>query len=111
MEIYETHCCGLRELHHINEGSNEDIVERAYECIFEYMEDFAFFVFTDEVSEGNGTSLAKFIVENNLGRITKSRSRVNPNTGHTIKIWVWEIKHDNLKKWRKKNNKNQDNTC
>ncbi len=99
MDISETTCCGLRELSSLDGGTNQDMVLKASNYIFGEMEDFAFFVFTDQVSEGNGTSLAKFIVENNLGRITKSRSKVNPNTGNTIKVWVWEIKHGNLKKW------------
>lgn len=54
-----------------------------------------------------GQTFAKFIIDNNLGAVSESVSRVNrcnhPN--HTVKVWVWCPSIKNLNAWWIKNKK------
>lgn len=63
-------------------------------------------VFSDVVGKASaGTALAKHILDKNLGTITASRIKVNPNTGNRIRVWVWELNVPNLEKWLNKHAK------
>jgi|SRR5690606_4900236 len=49
-----------------------------------------------------GTVLAAYIKEEQLGTIVTTKSRRNPNTGHSIRIWIWSINWPNLCRFAKK---------
>lgn len=56
----------------------------------------AMIIFSDNVDNGNGESLARFIEKKNLGQITESGQCVNPNSRNTIQAWIWTINWPNL---------------
>ena len=96
-------CCGVTELQNLNEKPKETIKELFYhtkETIdnnktlpkIEQQNPTknlgAFILFTDRISFKRGTKLTKYIKEKNIGKITETPPRKNPNTGKKIKIWI-----------------------
>lgn len=100
--VEEMNCCGLRELHHIGQdwGPKQTILTF---CEDRFNDDEGitrpFVIFTDVASRSAGKRLHKFILENRLGEVTKSKTRVNGNTDHKIIMWTWSVNHTALKKW------------
>lgn len=45
-----------------------------------------------------GKQFAKYILKNKLGKLTCSSRAVNPNSRHTITVWVWTFDAKRLKK-------------
>lgn len=58
-----------------------------------------FIVFSDAIANRNGAKLAKFIENNKLGKVIKSSVKANPNTGHKIRVLVWEVDRLATLKW------------
>jgi len=56
-------------------------------------------MFTDAIINGNGMRLAKYIRKHGLGTIVETTHRKNPNSGNTMKVWLWGINHKRLKEW------------
>lgn len=67
-------------------------------------------IFSDNVDNGNGEKLAKFIVNNKLGIISETTPFKNPNNNHTIKGWIWTIDKKALATWFKAEPTNADYT-
>lgn len=61
-------------------------LKRRYQYVFPAM-----YVFSDAVNYGNGARLAKFIQDNNLGKVIESDECMNHNSGHQIKTWIWQV--------------------
>lgn len=91
-------CCGLSELADI--ADNQDNPKQTIKevCRDMYGEDSksAFLVFSDIKKKIAGKNLARYIIKNNLGRITKSPSAINTNSGNSLTIWTWTINKRNL---------------
>lgn len=73
-----------------------------------YFADAAFYIFSDVVGQRNytnngGETLAKFITDNNLGKVWETERRTNPNSSHEIVVWVWAPDHAALWKWGQEN--------
>lgn len=113
MQIETTRCCGIDEIANIkyNRNNNEEILFNL--CKNRYSEDdggdcaFYFFSDTDEEIEHDksfefGLSLKKYIRDNKLGIVTQSTKRINPNTDHTLIMWVWAVNNDKLFEWFEK---------
>lgn len=60
----------------------------------------AFVIFSDidrgYTKSSGGDALCKYIKDNNLGSIIETEPRMNPNTGNSIKVWVWSPPHESL---------------
>ena len=99
-----TECCGISELDGVYKGKPEEIIEDMYE---QYGERFngRYLIFSDR-RRRNGytrlTRLARYIRENNLGRLTTLPPQVNPNSGNTLKVYLWAINLKTLSSWGKK---------
>lgn len=50
--------------------------------------------------ETSGHRFAKF-VDGRFGKVVKSETARNPNTGNPIVIWQWSIDWDKVKEWNK----------
>ena len=104
-----TPCCGVNFIDEISVDSSTtvtlmDVCFKKYEGEWGEVEEQAFLIFTDNVSESiAGKNLAKFIEEHELGIIVKTRQRKNPNTGNSVKVWVWSPNERNLKAWYNNN--------
>lgn len=74
------------------------------DCHYGDIQAQAYLTFTDAIYNSNGGKrLAQYIKDNKLGTLVSPRERKNPNTGNTIKIWVWSPNERNLKAWYVKN--------
>lgn len=55
------------------------------------------FIFSDNVSHGNGKWLADYIKKNKLGTVTASPETTNANMGDTrIKTWIWDYNGNDI---------------
>lgn len=55
-----------------------------------------------DVSDGKtygGRNFALYIKEHNLGHLTESPPVRNPNSGHTIRTWIWDVDWTALNAW------------
>ena len=92
-------CCGINELTPITDNTNnpkQTIKDACYQ-IYERGEKGAFVFFSDTGKKKAGINLKNFILENNLGTITESKSMINPNSRHKLQMWIWELNKRNLK--------------
>lgn len=97
-------CCGVNVIDQIADQTPKSVIEQVCESKFNQEDDCAFYIFTDIQKMIWGTALASYIRKENLGIIRTSVSRVNPNSGNTLKIWIWHVNHTALKSWAKKHN-------
>lgn len=114
MGIEQLICCGMREL--------DGLPDKPVFAVLEVAQDhptpissagrigggYVFVVFSDVVgsTSSNGEKLAKFVRANKLGLVKSTSERMNPNTGNTIKAWIWELDHEALFAFRKAYEKN-----
>jgi len=96
-------CCGIQEIDGITEENSKDSIKTTCKAIFEEDEKCAFLIFTDINKKKHGKKLHKYIINNNLGQITKSPSKINPNSKHSLAIWLWTLNKPNLKQWWQQN--------
>lgn len=100
--IQETECCGVHEIDNLEgEGNAERSMRIVCEDYFGEDNHCAFYTFTDVMEYKNGTAFAKYIKDHKLGRVVKSHTRRNPNSGNRISIWIWEPHFTNLRNWWK----------
>ena len=98
MTIRDTFCCGVKELDYIEYESSREIMQEIYES----ERDFAFILFTATSEMKEGRNLAKYIKKHKLGSVTRSPSRINPNTHNHISVWVWSVNHNAINRWGNK---------
>ena len=109
IEINGTSSCGIDEISGISNWGNtpEGIVKH----ILTNADKQAHFNFSDITKEkktrvkSTGAKLAKYIKAHRLGRISSTPPALNKNSGNTIKQWTWTPNYENLKLWKKLNNK------
>lgn len=114
-QIQETACCGVKEIDGIMGQRSRIIVRDAIRGLLEFYDDgmnlnCAFLTFSEvikgkkkEYKRQYGAELAEYIKENKLGTVKKSISKVNPNSGNTIRMYIWETKPENMMNWFKEN--------
>ena len=112
-EIYETQCCGVKEIDGIMEHKNpENIIKHTIENIFDFYDSpkiqCAFITFSGVIGKKRksknpkntiGNRLLKYIKQHNLGNVKASITKRNPNSNNLIKLYMWEIKSKNMKSW------------
>ncbi|MFA5695834.1 MAG: hypothetical protein WC917_00010 [Bacilli bacterium] len=98
-------CCGIEELVDIADYETEPktIIVDICTNYFENENQCAFYMFSDIQRKRSGKNLCKFIKKHKLGLITQSPSRVNPNSGNSLTIWIWTINKRNLRSFYSKN--------
>lgn len=95
-------CCGVSEFSGITCCSPESAVRAFYDQRFYGGQKYghAYAVFTDHTNgKTYGKALAKYIKENGLGTVTAMRSKMNPNSGNVIKLYVWTVNRQAMTKW------------
>lgn len=115
--IENLECCGIKEIVEIGETfqryENISIVIKNV-CDKRYSETTkghsAFYVFSDIIDADDddwkmnaGIALKKYISSKNLGTTIETTKKVNPNSGNTLKVWIWTVNNKNLLAWYKKN--------
>ncbi|MFA6325057.1 MAG: hypothetical protein WCX46_02405 [Candidatus Paceibacterota bacterium] len=110
MNISDTSCCGLDEFQDISdEPNNKEILKKMKR---HYHHDSwgespnsveegnlpTFILFTGVTKEKYGSNLEKFILKNKYGTITKTKSKLNSNSGNQITAWIWTLNKKNLVK-------------
>ncbi len=109
-EVRNTSCCGLQEIAGITEHNDPKetislVAQNRYE---EEDANGAFYFFTDTHEAKNAKKLARYIHMNGLGRVTRSRSKRNPNTGNMLIVFMWALNGPALKKWHKAHKQEED---
>lgn len=100
--VIGTYCsCGVSMLSGIQEAPEEIVYKvlkmRAHTDHKKIKEAFVVFSDTDHDScKVGGNVLYQYIKTHKLGNIVEFGPRMNPNTGNSIKLWVWEPPHDSL---------------
>ena len=94
-------CCGIHELVDIGiEGDNnppEEIIEEVCKSYFRNESKCAFYIFSDIHRKRRGKQLVEYITKNELGKITESPTKINPNSESSLKVWIWTINTKNLR--------------
>lgn len=131
LDISNTSCCGLDELHGIAEEQPENILEALVQHVYhparpEYRYDYktskqvetgrtipekwttnAFYLFTQATNDEEGLDdpygdrLKAFIEGHNLGTVAMTESRVNPNSGNEVTVYVWAVDQTAFRKFAK----------
>jgi len=105
MQLTGTTCCGLEEI----EGLSDEKTPRA--AMLNFCNDFfdgetpskiAFVLFTGVTRERYGQRFCEYIRRNRVGTVIQTRSRINPNSCHKIKAWIWSINLPALERWNKR---------
>ena len=99
MTIDSTGCCGLNELHQISYSTIKEIIEDVCESRYPNDDPCPFYLFTEVTHEKYGHELKKFIIKHNLGKVIKTTSRKNPNSGNMITAYIWEVNNKNFKSY------------
>ena len=117
-DLRSTACCGMRELHGLNfrnwnpvtrtsDLSPADQLVRVVsrDCFDRDTNPYCMVLFTDIVSKYHqqGTLLANYIYDNELGDIIETPVKTNPNTNNSIRAWIWTINKTKLRSWHRKN--------
>lgn len=100
IEIVSMQCCGVDELHGIRDY--ERIAALLYDiCEERFGNDNkqAFLIFTDIHEMTMGKKLAAAIVRKKLGSVISPKHSVSPNSFNDLKVWVWTINQDALRKY------------
>jgi len=92
----EIECCGINEIDGIDDDPKDILEEVCYEY-FDREHRCAFYFFSDIQDKKNGIQLKNFILKNNLGKITPSPTRINPNSSNSLRMWIWAINKKNLR--------------
>jgi hypothetical protein len=98
-------CCGINEIDGIGDYPNEPekIIEDVCNTYIEEQRKCAYYIFSDIGKKTAGINLAEFITKNNLGLVTLLPTKINPNSRHSLNMWIWSVNAANLKKYWKKN--------
>jgi hypothetical protein len=95
--------CGVVEVHHLPDESPSATVFAIANHLYHKANGrpAAFVVFSDVVDrkDSRGVGLADEITKMRCGGLFGSTKEVNPKTGHVIKLWVWTLDHEALRKW------------
>ena len=116
-------CCGIRELNNLSRDadSQASIISFGLQCYEKHLEGTLKNEYGDDVrldrdkfryglfSQANspsatpnpatyGERFAAYIASNMLGEVTETGTHKNPNTGNLLKVWVWTIDHDEVKR-------------
>ncbi len=93
-------CCGIRELHHLG-GRCGDIIRQVDTAIKTQNLNAAYYLFADRdgTEDQNGERLAKYITKYELGEITVQGPRYNPQSRHSLKVWLWAIDPQAISDW------------
>lgn len=131
LDINNTSCCGVDELHGIADESPEDILEALVkelyhpprpELSFDYKQSRSvktgrtipekwttnsFYIFTqannteDDDYSDYGEELAEFIHKHKLGEVATSATRRNPNSDNDVTVYVWAVDREAFHKFAK----------
>lgn len=101
--------CGVLEVHHLPADQPIDVVFSIANNMYHKANGRpgAFVLFSDVVEiagsytvlRSRGQRLADAINKLQPGRLYSSKTTVNPRTGHTIRVWLWEVDHEAMRKW------------
>jgi hypothetical protein len=95
--------CGVLEVHHLPDESPTRTVFAIANHLYHKANGrpAAFLLFSDVVDRENsrGAALAAAIKALNFGEFTESTKAVNPKTGNVIRVWLWNINHDQFRRW------------
>lgn len=116
MQLNRTMCCGLRELHGIQDIAPD---QRGYVRSFTSSEIISFVVtqmthngrngafVTFAAADGHGPmfnkvgeDLAKYIRAKKLGTLSAPRASRNPNSENMLRVWLWRVDRVALRKWK-----------
>lgn len=108
----DTNCCGIKEIdglegehnpHYVLRGILRDWWNGGYHEGSGYGNcAFIFFSTTNHYTKGIGKTLTDYIHAHKLGRVTRSRPLVNPNSGNKVTMWMWELSKRNIAAWCRK---------
>ena len=83
--------CGVQQLSDLSRNQEDNIRYASQDVNYNGFSG-AFLIFSDHAHAlSNGSRLAAFIKKKKLGTVTATRSKVNPNSGNAIKVWVWAV--------------------
>src|SRR5258708_7051876 len=109
----EISCCGVREIallsaHRDAESAMKSFVEETSPEVNTYYSDvphrrdkFRYALFSGTKRSKYVDWFATYIVANKLGEVVETGWNKNPNSGNQLKVCVWTIDWDALKKWSK----------
>lgn len=99
-------CCGVREISYL--GVDDDpklsirtLGEAIYNTSRSHRFRHAFFTQANNpqaASRTYGEKFAAYITEHKLGKVVESDEQINPNSGNSLKVWIWTVDHEALSK-------------
>lgn len=98
INISTTTCCGVRDISRLSSTKPKEAVEEVAESVCGERDGAPFFLFTGVTKENYGQELARYIRKNELGRVIKTKSKRNKNSGNDLTAWIWEIDRKKLLK-------------
>ena len=99
-DINGTTCCGIKEIHGLD--GTRTTLKMVWNKKTSNNVKAAFYLFSDKGLLSNGQRLAAYIIFHNLGKITGTPARKNPNSGNRLQAWLWAVDYPKLEEWYKK---------
>ena len=99
-DINGTTCCGIKEIHTLTDAKT--ILKMVWDKKTSNNVKAAFYLFSDKGFLSNGARLAAYIIFHNLGKVTATPARKNPNSGNRLQAWLWAVDYAKLEEWYKK---------
>lgn len=104
-------CCGMRELDGLRDNGERTVKQFCDELFDCYNDEslsisdinFIHVVFSDTKRSSKGSSLASYIKRKGLGSVVATSYKKNPNSGNSLKAWLWTINRYALVEWYKQN--------
>lgn len=103
-------CCGLREMSGIAAPAGTILKQFGSYCYndgvgvaFRYEDaKFRHVIFSQAGARSTyGVKLAAFITRHKLGTVVASPTKINPNSGNPLKVWIWTVNHQRTYNWWK----------
>lgn len=103
-------CCGIREIGNLGEfATPQEALDSALFSPEDEPLDRPFVIFSGVVKDSRSgrkplyaQRFAKFLRDNDLGDVSGGITRVNPNSGNDLKVYLWTVNQRNLARYRKR---------
>lgn len=109
IHINKTPFTNIKDIYGISEYDNAEDAMRGlcYRLRLEWDKivkiKFSMMIFTGNIHEGYPQKFKKLILKEKLGSVINTGAKVNPNSGNTIRAYIWNVDKQKLSKWFKEN--------
>lgn len=108
VQLGDLQCCGVREMNRLAYAVHRSRLKQSVRDVWNRGRgngpNFSHVIFTAvqpsyEGAQDYGEIYRKFIEQHKLGTVAASDAAVNPNSGNEIRVYVWTLDRERIKKY------------